>query len=67
MLSKEEVTVIYGNVKTRFPSLPEKLKPQQIEVLVSIINGRHTFGILPTGFGKSLIYSVFALILDTVK
>ena len=52
MVSKEEVTVIYRNVKERFPSLPEKLKPKQIEVLVSILNGQHTFGILPTEFGK---------------
>ena len=67
MDSKEGVIDSYQNLRLRFPNLPENLKEKQIEILFRIINNKHTFGILPTGFGKSLIYSIAALLFDLVS
>ena len=35
------------------------LKPEQKEVIISLFNGKDIFVVLPTGFGKSLIYQSF--------
>jgi ATP-dependent DNA helicase RecQ len=41
-----------------------KLRPEQIEAIESVLKGRDTLAVLPTGYGKSLIYQVPALLLD---
>ena len=33
------------------------LKDQQLEVIVGFVSGHDVFGVLPTGFGKSLCYA----------
>ena len=38
-------------------------RPGQEEALQSLISGRHTLAVMPTGAGKSLIYQLAALIL----
>lgn len=40
------------------------LKKEQEEIIDSILKKQHTFGILPTGFGKSLTFIVPPLLLD---
>jgi ATP-dependent DNA helicase RecQ len=42
----------------------ERLWPEQESAMVAILEGRDTLVALPTGFGKSLIYQVPAMILD---
>ena len=37
------------------------LKSEQKEAVESLLRGRDVFGVLPTGFGKSLIYQLFVL------
>ena len=37
------------------------LKPEQKNAVESLLRGKDVFGILPTGFGKSLIYQLFVL------
>lgn len=39
-----------------------QLKSQQKECLAHLLNGTNVFAMLPTGFGKSLIYTLFPLI-----
>ena len=43
-----------------------KFKDKQYDVVLSILNGRDTIGLLPTGYGKSLCYFVPPLLLDKV-
>ena len=38
-------------------------RPGQEEALQSLVSGRHTLAVMPTGAGKSLIYQLAALIL----
>ena len=41
-----------------------RLKPEQERALRALIDGRDTLAVLPTGYGKSLLYQVTALLLD---
>ena len=40
------------------------MKPEQEELVIELISGRDVFGILPTGFGKSLCYGCLPLVFD---
>lgn len=42
------------------------LKQKQESMLISAAKGNHTMGILPTGYGKSLIYALHAPLLNKV-
>jgi ATP-dependent DNA helicase RecQ len=42
----------------------ERLRPEQESAMVAILDGRDALVALPTGFGKSLIYQVPAMILE---
>ena len=42
----------------RFPKI-DTLKAEQYEALEAVISGRDVIAILPTGFGKSLIFLLF--------
>ena len=42
----------------KFPKI-ESLKPEQKQALEALLAGEDVLAILPTGFGKSLIYQVF--------
>lgn len=44
----------------------EKLRPAQLEVLESVLSGRDTLAVMPTGSGKSAIYQIAALRLKGV-
>ena len=40
------------------------LKPEQLDVIVTILQARDVFAVLPTGFGKSLCYTCLPLTFD---
>jgi ATP-dependent DNA helicase RecQ len=42
----------------------QRLHPEQAQAIESVLGGRDTLVVLPTGFGKSLIYQVPALLFD---
>ena len=42
----------------------KEMKPEQEELVNEFISGRDVFGILPTGFGKSLCYGCLSLVFD---
>ena len=41
-----------------------RLKPQQLEAMMQFLGGKDVFVVLPTGFGKSLIYACMPLVFD---
>ncbi|HET8699397.1 MAG TPA: RecQ family ATP-dependent DNA helicase [Gammaproteobacteria bacterium] len=41
-----------------------RLRPAQEHALRALLNGRDTFAVLPTGYGKSLLYQTPALLLE---
>jgi ATP-dependent DNA helicase RecQ len=41
----------------------DRFRPGQVDVVASVLGGRDTLGVLPTGGGKSLCYQVPALVL----
>src|SRR5512145_2667832 len=42
----------------------ERLRPEQEAAMLAVLQGRDALAALPTGFGKSLIYQVPAMILE---
>src|SRR5690242_13866410 len=42
----------------------QSLRPEQESAMLAVLNGRDVFVALPTGFGKSLIYQVPAMIVE---
>jgi ATP-dependent DNA helicase RecQ len=42
----------------------DELKPAQVQAVESLLAGRDTVGVMPTGFGKSAIYQVAGALLD---
>jgi len=45
----------------------EALKPKQREAIQSYISGNDTFVVLPTGYGKSVIYVALPVIFDKLR
>ena len=45
----------------------QRLKDKQLEGVTAFIQGRDTFVILPTGYGKSIIYNLLLLVCDNLK
>ncbi len=43
-----------------------RLKEHQLQVILSFVEGNDVFGVLPTGYGKSLCYAVLPDLLDTL-
>ncbi len=41
-----------------------KLRPEQRRAIRAVLDGRDTLAVLPTGYGKSLIYQVPAMMFD---
>lgn len=63
-----DVCVAYAKVRELYSDkLPESLKPQQLTCLVKLLNSKNVFAVLPTGFGKSLVYGVFPLLKDEIE
>src|SRR5262245_36241255 len=44
----------------------QEFRPKQKEVIDSILMGKHTLALLPTGYGKSLCYQVPSQVLNGV-
>ena len=42
----------------------EHMKPEQLEVVLGVLNSRDVFAILPTGFGKSLCFAILPSMYD---
>ena len=57
-----DLTIIRAIARERFGV--EALRPEQEQAIQALLEARDTLVVLPTGFGKSLIYQVTALLLD---
>ena len=44
-----------------------QMKPQQLKVVESFLKGHDVFGVLPTGFGKSLCYACLPIVFDKLQ
>lgn len=64
-METQQVREIFGNFK-EFHGFNFELKPLQVKVLEKLLKKESVAVVLPTGYGKSLIYSIFCKILDQV-
>ena len=65
--SGEDIQRGLVDVLSRYTAIARPLKEKQLESLISVLKGRDTFAILPTGYGKSLIYHLLPLVHDCVS
>ena len=42
----------------------EGMKSEQLQIIEAIVTGHDVFGVLPTGYGKSLCYACLPLVFD---
>jgi RNA polymerase sigma factor (sigma-70 family) len=54
-------SAVLDRLVRRFFSVPE-LKEEQIEILNRLLKGESVVGILPTGYGKSLLYQLYSIL-----
>ena len=67
MFTEKDILESFSNLKETFPAFDGiVLKNEQVKVTTYILNQHHCMGILPTGFGKTLCYTIAPLILDKV-
>ena len=66
MTTSPDFGALSRDALSRFPALPSCLKEKQLEIASSILSGRDTFGVLPTGYGKSLIYQILPGMKDAI-
>ena len=45
----------------------EALKPKQHDAIVSFLSGNDTLVVLPTGYGKSIVYAALPAIFDKLR
>ena len=64
MFDSEEILSAYNAV---FSRTGLELKDKQLEILQQLCNGHHTLAILPTGYGKSLKYTVAGKVQDLIR
>ena len=43
------------------------LKPKQTEAVLVFLDGKDTFMLLPTGYGKSVIHDILPLVCDKLR
>ena len=48
-------------------NFPRPLKENQEEILSLLLNGRNVCAVLPTGYGKSLVYWMLPCVFDCVR
>lgn len=44
-----------------------ELKSEQMEIISAIMDGKDVFAQLPSGYGKSLIYTLLPLLMDEIN
>ena len=44
----------------------DSLKDKQMDVIISVVKGEDVFGVLPTGYGKSLCYACLPWVFDNL-
>ena len=64
--SHADLESIINNAIEHFPHV-ESLRDEQKICLKNLVEGKDVFAILPTGFGKSLIFQLFPRIMSIVK
>jgi len=64
-LKKEDVLRVYE--ESLKEDLFVSLKEEQLQLITAVCNRKNVLGVLPTGFGKSLVYYVAPLVMDKVS
>lgn len=45
----------------------QQLRPKQREALEAFVSGKDVFVLLPTGYGKSIIYAILPRVYDKIR
>ena len=67
LMEKIDVQRVYQSLKPDFPKFDFELKSKQVECLSNLIQGHHVLALLPTGYGKSMLYTLFPLLVEQVR
>ena len=66
MLFVMDIANLYESVKLRYPTINFVLRNEQHEVINHFLRREDVMAILPTGYGKTLTYTLSPLLLDEV-
>ena len=67
LMQKIDVQRVYQSLNLIFPKFDFELKSEQVECLSNLIKGHHVLALLPTGYGKSMLYTLFPLLVEKVR
>ena len=65
-VTKQQFDVVLMNALKDFPHV-DSVRREQKECLETLVQGKDVFAILPTGFGKSLVFQIFPRLMKELQ
>lgn len=65
-MDDKDVVEFFNSLKSVY-SFNFELKNEQAEVLTAILNGENVFALLPTGYSKTMCFTLVPLLFDEVN
>ena len=69
-LKEADVVKLYHHLEriqlSLYDSCGYELKEEQEQVICNILNGKNVFAVLPTGYGKTMCYTVLPIMFNKV-
>lgn len=65
-ITNDYIVQLYASMRNSFPTFPRLLRSLQVESLVLLLSNKNLLLLAPTGYGKTLIYTIFGIVKQKV-